>query len=81
MAELSELLQFALMERWRWLRDDARRRGEVAACVDFAYDAGLLTAEQRELWVRRLDSCPGHDDEGGRSWCAYCGTMPSGAKA
>ncbi len=66
----------ALLECWRDLRDDARRKPHVAAVVNFAYAVGLLTIEQRELWLRRLDACPGHDDEGGRAWCAYCGDMP-----
>lgn len=34
---------------------------------------GLLTDEQAELWERRIATCPGHGDEGGRVWCAYCG--------
>lgn len=66
----------AFMECWRDLRDDARRKPQVIAVVNFAYDVGLLTLEQLELWLRRLDTCPGHEDEGGRDWCAYCGNMP-----
>ena len=67
----------ALMENWRGLRDDARRKPVVSALINFAYDVDLLTLEQRELWLRRLDTCPGHNDEGGRAWCAYCGDMPA----
>ena len=66
----------ALREAWRECRDDARHKPAVVAQINFAYDVDLLTLEQHELWLRRLDTCPGHDDEGGRDWCAYCGNMP-----
>lgn len=66
----------ALLEMWRDLRNDARRAPEVRACIFFGYKVDLLTLEQRELWLRRITTCPGHDDEGGRAWCAYCGDMP-----
>lgn len=65
-----------LTDLWRDCRDDLRHRPHVRVCICFAYDLGLLTPEQRELWMRRIEACPGHDDEGGRSWCAYCGDMP-----
>lgn len=68
-----------LMDQWRNLRDDARHKPAARACVNFAYDCDLLTLEQRALWLRRLETCPGHDDEGGRAWCAYCGDMPGTA--
>lgn len=69
----------ALKEMWRDLRDDARRQPAVVAVINFACDVELLTLEQHELWLRRIQSCPGHDDEGGRAWCAYCGDMPDDA--
>lgn len=69
----------ALRDEWRALRDDARYYDCAAACVRFAYRAGLLNVQQEELWLRRLTTCPGHDDEGGRVWCAYCGNLPKEA--
>lgn len=68
----------AFMEMWLDLRNDARHAAieRAAACINFAYSCDLLTLEQRELWIRRITTCPGHDDEGGRAWCAYCGDMP-----
>jgi hypothetical protein len=69
----------ALAGRWRDLRDDARGAPAVRACIDFAWDVGLITMDERELWLRRITTCPGHDDEGGRSWCAYCGDIPKDA--
>ena len=67
----------ALTDIWRALRDDCSptELACAAACVGFARAADLLTPQQEELWLRRLATCPGHDDEGGRSWCAYCGDM------
>lgn len=68
----------ALRAMWRSLRDDGsaeavmRFRGAVA----FAESVRLLTPDLAELWIRRAETCPGHDDEGGRNWCAFCGTMP-----
>jgi hypothetical protein len=50
-----------------------------------AYEQGYLDAlshtdqitdEHRELWERRLETCPGHDGHGGLNWCAYCGNLP-----
>lgn len=80
MAAITRRVEDALLLVWCSLRDDASR--EQIACAErvasFAYDAGLLTCDQIELWVRRFKECPGHDDEGGRSWCAYCGLAPSG---
>lgn len=72
-----------LLEMWRDLRNDARPApvAMVQACIMFAHHVDLLTLEQREMWLRRITTCPGHDDEGGRSWCAYCGNMPKDAEA
>ena len=65
----------ALLEMWRDLRNDARPTSValVQACIVFAHHVDLLTLEQRELWLRRIATCPGNDNEGGRAWCAYCG--------
>lgn len=63
---------------WRDLRD-SRHAANVTftqGAIQFAREAELLTPDQYELWLRRIQTCPGHDDEGGRSWCAYCGALP-----
>jgi hypothetical protein len=74
--QLRGLAETALRDEWRKLRDDARYYDCAAAAVRFAAQCGLLDDQERELWLRRLLMCPGHDDEGGRSWCAFCGDMP-----
>lgn len=63
---------------WRNLRNDCgpAAAGYARGLIDGLSTGGLLNHEQRELWTRRFMTCPGHDDEGGRSWCAYCGDMP-----
>ncbi len=68
----------ALMETWRGLRDNCNleARAKAFGAVDFARRADLITRDEEELWLTRLNRCPGHDDEGGRDWCAYCGRMP-----
>lgn len=66
----------ALTALWRDLRDDARQAPAVRTCINFAWDVGLIAMVERELWLRRITTCPGHEDEGGRAWCAYCGDMP-----
>jgi len=39
---------------------------------------GLLTATEGDLWEHRFRQvCPGHEGDGGRGWCAYCGDMPA----
>ncbi len=66
-----------LHRRWRELRNN----GSVGAMsamrevISFARAIGALTDDQAELWSRRIETCPGHGDEGGRSWCAYCGDL------
>lgn len=66
-----------LHQRWREMRNEA---GPAAMRVAFGIVEAfafveLLTAEQAELWRRRYQTCPGHEDEGGRAWCAYCGDL------
>ena len=69
-----DALELALREMWK----DARNCGcaRVSGAIELAFSIGLLSADQRELWERRVLTCPGHDDEGGRDWCAYCGDIP-----
>ena len=66
-----------LQEQWKELRNDARFSNQVSvAAVIVAFHAiGLLDNDRRELWLLRIRSCPGHFDEGGRTWCAYCGDL------
>lgn len=66
-----------LGDLWRGLRDDASQpnRVYIFGAITMAERLGALTAEQAELWRLRTTTCPGHDDEGGRSWCAFCGVM------
>ena len=68
-----------LRELWLNLRDgaDEGSKSYVRGAIETARCLGALTDEQAELWRRRINTCPGHDDEGGRLWCAYCGDMPN----
>lgn len=70
-----------LTEEWKETRNDANRIPSVGLAVRLLRRLGLLNSEQEELWLRRIQTCPGHDDEGGRDWCAYCGNMPPVALA
>lgn len=72
-------VEHVLGQRWRAIRDDAGLAAPAELCIDFAYDVGLLTDQERELWTLRIATCPGHDDEGGRVWCSYCGDMQAAA--
>lgn len=66
-----------LKKQWRELRNDnTMPRLTLLEVIRGFHAVGLLTEEQHELWCLRTRTCPGHDDEGGRSWCAYCGDMP-----
>jgi len=62
---------------WRELRDDVRphRKNYVLGALDAMNEFGVIDDTRLELWQRRIETCPGHDDEGGRAWCAYCGPM------
>lgn len=70
-------VEVALREEWKALRDDARYYDCAAACVRFARCLGLIADAQADTWLAAFRTCPGHDDDGGRSWCAYCGDMPA----
>lgn len=66
-----------LTDLWRGLRDDVRpnKKNYVLGALDAMHEFGVIDDTFLELWQRRLETCPGHDDEGGRAWCAYCGPM------
>lgn len=66
-----------LQYHWEELRNSAGplEIARIKGAIFFALGTNVLTAEQAELWIRRINTCPGHDDEGGRDWCAYCGYM------
>ena len=38
---------------------------------------GLIDGPTYSARLRNIRHCPGHGDEDGRDWCAYCGIMPS----
>lgn len=72
---MKEEVAQALMEEWRAIRDDWGYIVCAKACIRFAYTLNLITVTERDVWLAGLNACPGHDDEGGRSWCAYCGDL------
>lgn len=67
-----------LRGRWLSMRDDgvAVHRAHTLGSICVLEFCGVITPPIAELWQRRIETCPGHDDEGGRQWCAYCGDMP-----
>jgi hypothetical protein len=58
---------------WREFRNGAgpARQAYLAGAVDVLRSLGLLSVEEQEAWIARGHRCPGHDDEGGRDWCAF----------
>lgn len=72
-----ELARQRMQSIWRDLRDHASSEPMrlATAVLDAFLAIELFTADEHDLWTRRLRACPGHDDEGGRSWCAYCGDL------
>ena len=77
---VTEMVSELLDGLWHSLRNDAsaERMSYVQGAIDMAGELGALTDEQVELWNHRIAKCPGHDDEGGRDWCAYCGNRTNG---
>ena len=80
MATLSvtnEAIDDYLREAYKDLRDDGspKSMARVYGAIHALRELRLLSTDQAELWELRLDRCPGHDGEGGRVWCAYCGDM------
>jgi hypothetical protein len=72
-----------LTDCWKELRNDGSDHALAIfkAKVDALAATGLLCEAEQELWMRRSASCPGHDDEGGRVWCAYCGNLTQESNA
>ena len=68
-----------LHDVWRELRNCAAppRIDCAVAAARALHAVRLISDDQCELWTRRFNTCPGHGDEGGRSWCAYCGPLAS----
>lgn len=67
-----------LQEAWYELRNGANTASVqyVVGAIDIAHAVKLMSDEHAELWKRRIKTCPGHSDESGRDWCAFCGTLP-----
>ena len=63
-----------LRAMWCDLRNDCSpvAKARVNGAISLACLTGLFNFEQQELWLRRIETCPGHHGDGGRSWCAYC---------
>lgn len=62
---------------WRTMRDDNSNeaKAQAAGAIAALKATGQLNALEAEAWATRMEHCPGHDDEGGRVWCAYCGNL------
>ena len=79
---MKEKAEQHVIDLWRECRN-GMLYGEVNlihylyGAIDAFATIGLFSAVERDGWKARIKNCPGHDDEGGRSWCAYCGDMPS----
>jgi hypothetical protein len=64
---------------WQAMRNDRRLQPYANGAIEMALALRAFDAEHAELWSHRLNTCPGHEDEGGRDWCAYCGPLPKGS--
>ena len=78
-ARVKAMAESMLLDQWRGLRDDASKGPVlfVLGAIELARCIGALDNDGAELWRRRIETCPGHDDEGGRAWCAFCGVLSS----
>lgn len=79
MSEYIDKAKLNLKEMWLKMRDDASptSMANAKAVILFAWHTFLLNGDEMELWTLRVATCPGHEGEGGRVWCAYCGNMPT----
>lgn len=66
-----------LLELWRELRDGCtvEREGEFIAVLHAFVKTEDITLKQALFYGRAIKACPGHEDKGGREWCAYCGNL------
>lgn len=67
-----------LKEKWDQLKDDCSeaRQAYLDGAIRALEAVEVLSEMEAELWMLRVQKCPGHDREGeGRRWCDYCGLM------
>jgi len=62
---------------WRGMRDGYKGQDvdRIHGALMVLQYLGALSPVERDGWAARLRTCPGHDDEGGRAWCAFCGNL------
>jgi len=72
-AILEKVADELLTKLWRAMRDDKSDTAcaEAAGALVVLKIVGVLNPSEVELWLQRFERCPGHEDEGGWSWCAY----------
>lgn len=80
MKEVTVTVEYAnglLMGRWGGLRDSATTTDLLKADEYlFAFwQLGIVDDLDVDGWKARFRRCPGHINEGGRVWCAYCGDI------
>lgn len=65
-----------LQYHWEALCNDASaaRMAYIKGAIFCGLETSALSAVEAELWIRRIETCPGHDGQG-RAWCSYCGVL------
>ena len=52
------------------------RRYFITGYLTALFESNVISKDEIDLWrLRLMHECPGHDDEGDRDWCAYCGNI------
>jgi hypothetical protein len=59
----------------KMIRNDSKYKLYAYGFLDTLFMIDEITEFDLFAYAKLLDSCPGHDDEGGRSWCSYCGNV------
>lgn len=63
---------------WRGLREgrSAEDRMWVVGQIEAFHDLKVIDEFDYKGWLLKIETCPGHEDEGGWEVCAYCGINP-----
>ena len=75
---LAKEVESILDSAWKGLRDGCSDKDKmwVIGHIEAFHAIKVLTEQEYKRWIFAVEHCPGHDDEGGRVWCAYCGNIP-----
>ena len=71
----ARLVTEALTKYWKRLREDRTptTHAFVRGAISVLREVALLSEDDEKQWLKRIATCPGHEDDPRSTWCEYCG--------